>query len=102
MAFTGVPEQLSSVATKGHIYQSRYPVDFSHLSKRPGKKRETEARPYRGIPVGCSYCVYECTRPGAGLPSNCPEVTPAKLVVGIGREARLLCHEHARLGTWRR
>lgn len=101
MAFNDAPEQVSPASSNAGIYQTRYPLDLSHLRRGAALTRPASGKPrvapYRGIPVGCSYCVYE-SRSERG---PCRDVPPATLVVGVGIAARLLCTRHARLGTWR-
>ena len=52
-----------------------------------------EKRRYAGLPVGCTYCVYEM--PGKRL-GSIAMVPRATVVVGHGLDARELCAAHAR------
>jgi hypothetical protein len=59
--------------------------------------------PYRGLPVGCHYCVYELQE--TPREKFCPKVPDAEYVVSLrsGQRSfvRELCASHAKKGTWR-
>jgi hypothetical protein len=85
MATRSTPEQILARGLSVGKSAPRISVDFSHLHGR-------KAVPYRGLPVGCSECVY---RGGAGKRGPVRPAPLARYVVSTRKGSRQLCALHA-------